>query len=101
MLLVHISIYTLYSTVILFTFFFLQSSSSHLFYFFFFLMIRRPPRSTLFPYTTLFRSLDHLRRGGKPPTDDTLQLLFRATDALEKSVGLAETEAAEIGRAHV
>src|SRR3712207_9124623 len=32
--------------------------------FFFFLMIRRPPRSTLFPYTTLFRSIlgdeDHL-----------------------------------------
>src|SRR3712207_8900035 len=27
---------------------------------FFFLMIRRPPRSTLFPYTTLFRSLVHL-----------------------------------------
>src|SRR3712207_9479923 len=27
--------------------------------FFFFLMIRRPPRSTLFPYTTLFRSLTH------------------------------------------
>src|SRR5947208_15337376 len=36
------------------------SASSYLFclfvYFFFFLMIRRPPRSTLFPYTTLFRS---------------------------------------------
>src|SRR5258708_24394815 len=35
--------------------------------FFFFLMIRRPPRSTLFPYTTLFRSLsrvgiDHIMR---------------------------------------
>src|SRR5437764_14933900 len=28
----------------------------HFFFFFFFLMIRRPPRSTLFPYTTLFRS---------------------------------------------
>src|SRR2546422_11728838 len=28
----------------------------HSFFFFFFLMIRRPPRSTLFPYTTLFRS---------------------------------------------
>src|SRR2546426_12586208 len=28
----------------------------HFFLFFFFLMIRRPPRSTLFPYTTLFRS---------------------------------------------
>src|SRR5256885_13234717 len=36
-----------------------QSSRSSLFHFFFFLMIRRPPRSTLFPYTTLFRS----RRG--------------------------------------
>src|SRR5438034_11153528 len=32
-------------------------------FFFFFLMIRRPPRSTLFPYTTLFRSVlefDHI-----------------------------------------
>src|SRR6266851_6741437 len=29
---------------------------SSVFSFFFFLMIRRPPRSTLFPYTTLFRS---------------------------------------------
>src|SRR3712207_8234722 len=29
--------------------------------FIFFLMIRRPPRSTLFPYTTLFRSLQELR----------------------------------------
>src|SRR2546429_4345346 len=42
---------------------------------FFFLMIRRPPRSTLFPYTTLFRSLvgagggDRLesRPGGREP----------------------------------
>src|SRR3712207_9559047 len=30
--------------------------SLHTVFFFFFLMIRRPPRSTLFPYTTLFRS---------------------------------------------
>src|SRR2546427_3072836 len=29
-------------------------------FFFFFLMIRRPPRSTLFPYTTLFRSRENL-----------------------------------------
>src|SRR3712207_8964716 len=43
--------------------------------FFFFLMIRRPPRSTLFPYTTLFRSWHALKgdrwkrrspRGGQP-----------------------------------
>src|SRR5260221_4992249 len=33
----------------------------HSFSVFFFLMIRRPPRSTLFPYTTLFRS--HLNNG--------------------------------------
>src|SRR2546427_10969449 len=31
------------------------------FFFFFFLMIRRPPRSTLFPYTTLFRSAVPIR----------------------------------------
>src|SRR3989454_1052882 len=39
----------------------------HLFsFFFFFLMIRRPPRSTLFPYTTLFRS-DFRAEGWEEP----------------------------------
>src|SRR5256885_11940046 len=46
--------------------------------FFFFLMIRRPPRSTLFPYTTLFRSgvletgrpSRHSCKGGLPPFAD-------------------------------
>src|SRR5256885_17223345 len=33
---------------------------SRVYFFFFFLMIRRPPRSTLFPYTTLFRSKELL-----------------------------------------
>src|SRR5256885_8773757 len=33
------------------------------FLFFFFLMIRRPPRSTLFPYTTLFRSFQQMLGG--------------------------------------
>src|SRR5438552_3035713 len=37
-------------------FFYVISPILSLFLFFFFLMIRRPPRSTLFPYTTLFRS---------------------------------------------
>src|SRR5438270_9805492 len=32
------------------------SHSCHLINFFFFIMLRRPPKSTLFPYTTLFRS---------------------------------------------
>src|SRR5882724_13382638 len=39
-------------------------------FFFFFLMIRRPPRSTLFPYTTLFRSLASNKPGeGLNPLD--------------------------------
>src|SRR2546428_13985807 len=37
----------------------MHSSLSVLLFLFFFLMIRRPPRSTLFPYTTLFRSAYH------------------------------------------
>src|SRR3712207_7435140 len=36
-------------------------------HFFFFLMIRRPPRSTLFPYTTLFRSTPRRSRGTPRP----------------------------------
>src|SRR5256885_16089715 len=36
--------------------FYMLCFSPHFSLFFFFLMIRRPPRSTLFPYTTLFRS---------------------------------------------
>src|SRR5258705_2110441 len=39
---------------------------------YFFLMIRRPPRSTLFPYTTLFRSL--------PQVSASLAALFRRQD---------------------
>src|SRR6266536_5882645 len=43
--------------------FFLLFTFLYFLFFFFFLMIRRPPRSTLFPYTTLFRS----RCAGAPP----------------------------------
>src|SRR5439155_21194755 len=46
------------------TFFSFFFYSLFLILFFFFLMIRRPPRSTLFPYTTLFRS-----RGFRSPLD--------------------------------
>src|SRR3989440_10367352 len=42
-------------------------------FFFFFLMIRRPPRSTLFPYTTLFRSRrEHALRGARPVAAELL-----------------------------
>src|SRR2546425_9365703 len=48
------------------TFSLVYASSLCISFFFFFLMIRRPPRSTLFPYTTLFRSrrCPRSRRGG-------------------------------------
>src|SRR6266481_1965332 len=43
-----VTLYILFYCFVFFVVFF--------FFFFFFLMMRRPPRSTLFPYTTLFRS---------------------------------------------
>src|SRR5256885_9488049 len=46
---------------------------------FFFLMIRRPPRSTLFPYTTLFRSQPFGERGGDLP-EVLLGVLVRRID---------------------
>src|SRR5439155_3195515 len=44
---------------------------------FFFLMIRRPPRSTLFPYTTLFRS--PIRSGPRPPATKRRWSVFPMT----------------------
>src|SRR5256885_12379579 len=63
--------------------------------FFFFLMIRRPPRSTLFPYTTLFRSLGMMRQclqdGGDARGDallsqgTALQMIDRKSTRLNSS----------------
>src|SRR5256885_7724376 len=77
---------------------------------FFFLMIRRPPRSTLFPYTTLFRSehvggADGVERfhhpgAGKP----ALHLLAARVCVAECQCGRAVghvLEGVQIGRAHV
>src|SRR3712207_8109170 len=55
---------------------------------FFFLMIRRPPRSTLFPYTTLFRS--HAARGVAAAEHLQQRLLLGAED--ERTVGQAGGE---------
>src|SRR2546426_9223075 len=50
-------------------------SSILFFFFFFFLMIRRPPRSTLFPYTTLFRSLGRAELGARDQPAEVLPAL--------------------------
>src|SRR2546430_12215617 len=47
-------------------------------------MIRRPPRSTLFPYTTLFRSLTC--EGADLPTDST-NLAYRAAERVLARIG--------------
>src|SRR2546425_8354960 len=63
-----------------------------MFFFFFFLMIRRPPRSTLFPYTTLFRSDlrglqpgDVVRVGPQPTGRARLVLLRTAAEEIARS----------------
>src|SRR5436309_7536019 len=50
----------------MFTRFICSVSCCFVYFFFFFLMIPRPPRSTLFPYTTLFRSPDRGDVDGRP-----------------------------------
>src|SRR2546430_7110126 len=57
--------------------FFLVLSFLSLFFFFFFLMIRRPPRSTLFPYTTLFRSGSAWRNSGRT---STVTIMYGSSD---------------------
>src|SRR2546426_12290764 len=65
-------------------------SSTYRLFFFFFLMIRRPPRSTLFPYTTLFRSII-------PATVvDGLNLLW-CSDLVVSGGGTMNREAAALG----
>src|SRR3989440_11674971 len=85
--------------------------------FFFFLMIRRPPRSTLFPYTTLFRSptdVDHddldvcsRRRPRRFPAALVVrgahrhQADGRPHGRALRDVGVGRGPRREIGRAHV
>src|SRR5438445_3304731 len=70
----------------------LRLTSSHTFLssiYFFFLMIRRPPRSTLFPYTTLFRSHD-----GDDPADAALRGIDLALGPAGAPPGGASRDAA-------
>src|SRR2546422_10316259 len=68
----------------LFSFFF-QLHRDQLIFFFFFLMIRRPPRSTLFPYTTLFRSRLTCVFGTHASTDSWIKQAVIMCSALDRS----------------
>src|SRR2546422_4293908 len=59
--------------------------------FFFFLMIRRPPRSTLFPYTTLFRSHHEQREGH----DGRAQPLGRRAHVPDRDPGVGDHRSEE------
>src|SRR3712207_8048263 len=78
-------------------------------YFFFFLMIRRPPRSTLFPYTTLFRSdVGHVEAVPRPRhelfegalagIDDQVRGADRGRRAVGAAAGVAGGRAAGLAR---
>src|SRR6266851_6037344 len=74
-----------------------------LFCFFFFLMIRRPPRSTLFPYTTLFRSPGRpgsgvRRRAG--PADAVARADHRRAEPLPRRPGRSEEHTSELQSHH-
>src|SRR2546430_11757600 len=60
-----------------------------MFHFFFFLMIRRPPRSTLFPYTTLFRS-------DRMPGCCTLQMVVGECHVRPSSLARSEEHTSEL-----
>src|SRR3712207_8637766 len=66
---------------------------------FFFLMIRRPPRSTLFPYTTLFRSATLLDdQGNFYRLDESIEPPSGGTDGME--LGTAQTKASTRSEEH-
>src|SRR5258707_7216087 len=71
--------------------------STYVYFLFFFLMIRRPPRSTLFPYTTLFRSLRSCSSAGEtiPPAAGFFARAFSIlveTESLAALVRLLRSE---------
>src|SRR2546428_12020954 len=66
-------------------------------FFFFFLMIRRPPRSTLFPYTTLFRSPgDELVHEAIAQSEDTKT----STEAIRRVHDLEDRKSTRLNSSH-
>src|SRR5207248_9074614 len=76
-----------------------------LFLFFFFFIFRRPPRSTLFPYTTLFRSLHPVPgalagpvRRAAPLGDDALEILCE--DRIEQRRAVVDRKSTRLNSSH-
>src|SRR5437899_7423159 len=69
-----------------------------LLFFFFFLMIRRPPRSTLFPYTTLFRSAEEIR---KHTQDFEVELLDLVAGKDGVGVALQDRKSTRLNSSHL
>src|SRR3712207_8690815 len=69
---------------------------------FFFLMIRRPPRSTLFPYTTLFRSKCALARAMTTlqPVRGTQSLLGEDADRMAAVVAALDRKSTRLNSSH-
>src|SRR3712207_8856746 len=57
-------------------------------------MIRRPPRSTLFPYTTLFRSSDlsEPAEGGQAPPEDLFRKVRASAEAGARAIAASESK---------
>src|SRR5438874_10098544 len=70
-----------------------------MFSFFFFLMIRRPPRSTLFPYTTLFRSIASVR-GVLPRVSDPVSRRAHPSHRLARR-GVQDRKSTRLNSSHV
>src|SRR2546422_8142412 len=82
--------------------FYLPNLLPQLVFFFFFLMIRRPPRSTLFPYTTLFRSCAKARKAA--PSDcsgeETLLALVPSSTSISASFLRPDRKSTRLNSSH-
>src|SRR3989442_11645841 len=66
--------------------------------FFFFLMIRRPPRSTLFPYTTLFRSVRTLAQRSATAAKEIKALIDDSVGQVDAGSRLVQDAGATMGK---